>query len=78
MWNTKRDMIYYKELGKEEQEHKQVLGVDGAISKPNGIGTVKIKMKDDLNNIYAFELNEVRHLPDAALNIFIPQAFIQQ
>ena len=78
MWNIKWDFIYYQELDKEEHEHEQVLGVNGATSKPKGIDTVKIKIKDDLNNVHALELNEVRHLPDAPLNIFVPQAFFHQ
>ena len=71
MWNIKQDFIYFWELDKEEQEHEQVLGVNGATSKPKQIGTINIKIKDDLNNVHPLELNEVRHLPDAPLNIFI-------
>ena len=53
--------------------HKQVLGI-------KGIGTVQIKIRDDLNQVDILELNEVLlwYLPDAPLNIFMPQAFIQQ
>ena len=37
-----------------------------------------IKIEDDLNHVHALEIQDVRHMPEIPLNIFVPQAFIQQ
>ena len=55
-----------------------MLGVNGKTIKPIGIGTVLLKIEDDLNHVHALEIQDVRHLPQIPLNIFVPQAFIQQ
>ena len=55
-----------------------MLGVNGKTIKPIGIGTVLLKIEDDLNHVHTLEIQDVRHMPDIPLNIFIPQAFIQQ
>ena len=55
-----------------------MLGVNGKTIKPIGIGTVLLKIEDDLNHLHTLEIQDVRHMPDIPLNIFIPQAFIQQ
>ena len=46
--------------------------------KSIGIGTVLLKIEDDLNHVHALEIQDVRHMPEIPLNIFVPQAFIQQ
>ena len=55
-----------------------MLGVNGKTIKPIGIGTVLLKIEDDLNHVHALEIQDVRHMPEIPLNIFVPQAFIQQ
>ena len=37
-----------------------------------------LKIEDDLNLIHTLEIQDVRHMLDIPLNIFVPQAFIQQ
>ena len=55
-----------------------MLGVNGKTIKPIGMGTVLLKIEDDLNHVHALEIQDVRHMPEVPLNIFVPQAFIQQ
>ena len=55
-----------------------MLGVNGKTIKPIGIGTVLLKIEYDLNHIHTLEIQDVRHMPDIPLNIYVPQAFIQQ
>ena len=45
---------------------------------PLGIGTLQIQVEDDLNEVHTLHLQDVMHLPDAPLIIFVPQVFIQQ
>ena len=68
----------YRALNKNEQECEQVLGVNGATTMPLGIGTIQIKVEDDLNELHIIHLYDVHHLPEAPVNIFVPQVFIQQ
>ena len=68
----------YRRLSREEQEQDKVLGVNGKTIKPIGIGTVLLNIEDDLNYTHSLEIQDVRHMPDIPLNIFVPQAFIQQ
>ena len=42
------------------------------------MGTVLLKIEDDLNHVHALEIQDIRHMPEIPLNIFVPQAFIQQ
>ena len=78
MWNQCQDFSSYRRLSREEQEQDKVLGVNGKTIKPIGIGTVLLKIEDDLNHVHALEIQDVRHMPEIPLNIFVPQAFIQQ
>ena len=78
LWNRCQDFSSYRRLSHEEQEQDKVLGVNGKTIKPIGIGTVLLKIEDDLNHIHALEIQDVRHMPEIPLNIFVPQAFIQQ
>ena len=78
MWNRCQDFSSYRRLSREEQEQDKVLGVNGKTIKPIGIGTVLLKIEDDLNHVHALEIQDVRHMPEIPLNIFAPQAFIQQ
>ena len=55
-----------------------MLGVNGKTIKPIGMGTVLLKIEDDLKHVQALEIQDVRHMPEILLNIFVPQAFIQQ
>ena len=55
-----------------------MLGVNDKTIKPIGMGTVLLKIEDDLNHVHALEIQDVRHMPEILLNIFVPQAFIQQ
>ena len=55
-----------------------MLGVNGKTIKPIGMGSVLLKIEDDLNHVHALEIQDVRHMPEMLLNIFVPQAFIQQ
>ena len=50
MWSKQTDFVSYEALTKPEQECEQVLGVNGATTKPLGIGTVKIKVEDNLKH----------------------------
>ena len=78
LWNQRQDFSSYCRLSREEQEQDKVLGVNGKTMKPIGIGTELLKIEDDLNNVHALEIQDVRHMPEMPLNIFFPQAFIQQ
>ena len=78
LWNRCQEFSSYRRLSHEEQERDKVLGVNGKTIKPIGMGTVLLKIEDDLNHVHALELQDVRHMPEIPLNIFVPQAFIQQ
>ena len=43
-----------------------------------GIGSIRLRIEDDLNDIHTIHLHDVRYLPEAPINIFIPQVFSQQ
>ena len=45
---------------------------------PEGIGSIQLRIEDDLNDIYTIHLHDVRYLPEAPINIFVPQVFSQQ
>ena len=78
LWNRHQDFSSYCRLSHKEQEQDKVLGVNGKTIKPIGIGTVLFKIEDDLNHVHALEIQDMRHMPEILLNIFVPQAFIQQ
>ena len=48
------------------------------MTKPVGIGIVKIKVEDGLNNIHTIHLYDVHNLPGVPLNICAPQVFVKQ
>ena len=78
LWNRRQGFSSYRRLSHQEQEQDKVLGVNGKTIKPIGIGTVLLKIEDDLNHVHTLEIQDARHMPDILLNIFVPQAFIQQ
>ena len=78
LWNRHQDYSSYRCLSCEEPERDKVLGVNGKTIKPIGIGIILLKNEDDLNHLHTLEIQDVRHMPDIPLNIFVPQAFIQQ
>ena len=78
LWNCRQDFISYRSLSPQERKNDQVLGVSGEAVAPQGIGSVRLKVKDDLNNIHTIDLHDVQYLPEAPINIFIPQAFSMQ
>ena len=43
---------------------------------PQGIGSVQLE--DDLNDIHTIHLHDIWYLPEAPINIFVPQVFSQQ
>ena len=78
LWNWRKDFIYYCSLSPQERKNDQVLGVSGEAVAPQGIGSIRLRIEDDLNDIHAIHLHHVRYLPEAPINIFIPQVFSQQ
>ena len=78
MWNQRKDFISYKVLSKEEQKKEQVIGISGDMIQPFGVGSVCQQVEDDLNEQHTIELHNVMHMPDAPINILVPQVFIQQ
>ena len=78
LWKRHQDFSSYPRLSHEDQEQDKVQGVNGKTIKPIRMGTVLLKIKDDLNHVHALEIQDVRHMPEIPLNIFVPQAFIQQ
>ena len=78
LWNRRQDFSLYHRLSREEQEQNKVLGVNGKTIKPIGMGTVLLKIEDDLNHVHALEIQDIRHMPKIPLNMFVPRAFIQQ
>ena len=61
-----------------EWKNDQVLGVSGEAVAPEGIRSVRLRIEDDLNNIHTIHLHDVWYLPEAPINIFVPQVFSQQ
>ena len=45
---------------------------------PQGIGSIQLRIKDDLNDIHTIHLHDFQYLPEAPINIFVPQVFSQQ
>ena len=78
LWNRRKDFIYYRPLSPQERKNDQVLGVSGETIAPQGIGSIRLRIEDDLNDIHTIHLHDVRYLPDAPINIFVPQVFSQQ
>ena len=78
LWNRRKDFIYYRSLSPQERKNDQVLGVSGEAVSPQGIGSIRLRIEDDLNDIHTIHLHDVRYLPEAPINIFVPQVFSQQ
>ena len=78
LWNRCKDFIYYRSLSPQERKNDQVLGVSGEAVAPQGIGSIRLRIEDDLNDIHTIHLHDVRYLPEAPINIFVPQVFSQQ
>ena len=78
IWNRCKDFISYRVLSPQERKNDQVLGVSGETVAPQGIGSIRLRIEDDLNDIHTLHLHEVRYLPEAPINIFVPQVFSQQ
>ena len=62
----------------QERKNDQVLGVSGEAVAPQGIGSIQFKIEDDLNDIHTIHLHDIWYLPEAPINIFIPQVFSQE
>ena len=78
LWNRCKDFIYYRSLSPQERKNDQVLGMSGEAVAPQGIGSIQLRIEDDLNDIHTIHLHDVRYLLKAPINIFIPQLFSQQ
>ena len=78
IWNRRKDFISYRVLSPQERKNDQVLGVSGETVAPHGIGSIRLRIEDDLNDIHTIHLHEVRYLPEAPINIFVPHVFSQQ
>ena len=52
--------------------------MSGEAVAPQGIGLIRLRIEDELNDIHAIHLHDVRYLPEAPINIFVPQVFSQQ
>ena len=78
LWNCRKDFIYYRPLSLQERKNDQVLGVSGDAVSQQGIGSIRLRVEDDLNNIHTIHLHDVRYLAEAPINIFVPQVFSQQ
>ena len=52
--------------------------MSGEAVAPQGIGSIQLRIEDDLNNIHTIHLHNVWYLPEAPINIFVPQVFSQQ
>ena len=78
LWNRHKDFISYRSLLPQERKNDQVLGVSGQAVAPQGIGSVRLRVEDDLNDIHTIHLHDVRYLLEVPINIFVPQVFSQQ
>ena len=77
-WNQRKEFLMYKQFSKEDQKKEQVLGISSDMIQPLGVGTIHVEIEDDLNAKHTIELHDVMHMPDAPINILVPQVFIQQ
>ena len=78
IWNRCKDFMSYRVLSPQERKNDQVLGVSGETVAPQGIRSIRLHIEDDLNDIHTIHLHDVRYLPEAPINIFVPQVFAQQ
>ena len=59
IWNRRKDFISYRVLSPQERKNDQVLGVSGETAAPQGIGSIRLRIEDDLNDIHTIHLHEV-------------------
>ena len=78
IWNRHKDFISYRVLSPQERRNDQVLGVSGEAVAPQGIGSIRLHIEDDLNDIHTIHIHDVRYLLEAPINIFVLQVFSQQ
>ena len=78
LWNRRNDFIYYHSLSPHERKNDQVLGVSGEAVAPQGIGSIWLRIEDDLTDIHTIHLHNIWYLPEAPINIFIQEVFSQQ
>ena len=52
--------------------------MSGEAVAPQGIGSIRLRIEDDLNDIHTIHLHDIWYLPEAPINIFVPQMFFQQ
>ena len=78
IWNRHKDFISYRVLSPQERRNDQVLGVSGEAVAPQGIGSIRLRIEDDLNDIHTIHIHDVRYLLEAPINIFVLQVFSQQ
>ena len=78
IWNRRKDFVSYCVLSPQERKNGQVLGVSGETVAPQGIGSIQLRIEDDLNDIHTIHLHDVRYLPEAPINISVSQVFSQQ
>ena len=52
IWNRRKDFISYRVLSPQERKNHQVLGVSGETVAPQGIGSIRLRIEDDLNDIH--------------------------
>ena len=76
--NRHKDFVSYHVLSPQERKNDQVLGVSGETIALQGIGSIRLRVEDDLNDIHTIHLHDVWYLPEAPINIFVPQMFSQQ
>ena len=69
--NRCKDFIYYRSLSPQEKKSDQVLGVSGEAVAPQGIGSIQLRIEDDLNDIHTIRIHDVRYLPESPINIFV-------
>ena len=78
IWNCRKDFVSYCVLSPQERKIDQVLGVSGETVAPLVIGSIRLRIEDDLNDIHTIHLHDVRYLLEAPINNFVPQVFSQQ
>ena len=52
--------------------------MSGEAIVPQAIGSIRLRIEDDLNDIHTIHLHDVRYLTEAPINSFVPQVFSQQ
>ena len=52
--------------------------MSGEAISPQGIGSIQLRIEDDLNDIHTIHFHDIRNLLEAPINIFGPQVFSQQ